>query len=82
MDGEVRNGTAAGWRGDENTGGPGGVLIRGTGLPVRNPFAGEGKLGVFIDGDGIWLDKTTGGGGYLVGGEKDGTTVSVLGLTA
>lgn len=24
--GEVRNGTAAGWSGDENTGGPGGVL--------------------------------------------------------
>lgn len=52
-------------------GGPGGVLIRGTGLPVGIPVAGDGTLGVLIAGEGIWFDSITGGGGNL-GVEAEG----------
>lgn len=63
--GEVLKGTAAGWSGEENAGGPGGVLRRGKEPGVLIAFPGEGTLGTLMDGEGIWLDCSSGGGGNL-----------------
>lgn len=68
MAGEVLKGTAAGWSGEENTGGPGGVLRRGKEPGVLIPFPGKGTLGNLIGEEGIWLGCSSGGGG---GGNLD-----------
>lgn len=54
--------TAAGRTGEVKTGGPGGVLKWGMGLPVLTPFAGDSKFGVLIEGKGIWSCCNLGGG--------------------
>lgn len=71
--GDVRKGTAAGRTGDVNTGGPGGVLRWGTGLPVLTPFSGDSIIGFFIGGEAIWSCCKFGGvnlgaPGEIVGG--------------
>lgn len=53
MAGDVLKGTAAGWSGEENMGGPGGVLRRGKEPGVLIPSPGEGTLGTLIGGEGI-----------------------------
>lgn len=70
--GEERKGTAAGRTGEVKTGGPGGVLKWGIGLPLLTPLAGDGTLGLPIAGEAI-LSCCNFGGGNLGGvGEIEG----------
>lgn len=81
VDGDVLNGTAAGCTGEENTGGPGGVLKCGSGLPVLIPFADKGKGGPLLEGECIWLGCMVGGVNLgPVGGVKGGGLNLVSGL--
>ena len=52
--GDVRKGTAAGRTGEVKTGGPGGVLKWGTGLPVVTPLAGDKTFGVLTEREEAW----------------------------
>lgn len=70
--GEARKGTAAGRTGEVKTGGPGGVLKWGMGLPVFNPLAGDGPFGLLIEGEGSWSSWNFGGGNLGCPGEIKG----------
>lgn len=75
--GEVRKGTAAGLNGEENTGGPGGVLNWGAGLPSP----GDSTFGVLpLDVEAICSVCNNGAGNLGPGEEDDGKWGGVLAL--
>jgi hypothetical protein len=69
--GEERKGTAAGRTGEVKTGGPGGVLKWGMGLPLLTPLAGDGTFELSIE-DGLWSCCNFGRGNLGGVGEIEG----------